>query len=94
MISFGSKGNWALGRNNDKEYFGFVGEKNFENEKVISYSSLYYGTIMNTFTNDSPTLLYGFGYNSNWQKILFIIINFFIFILIFNLFLFIIYYFF
>ena len=65
MISFGNNGNWALGRNNGKERFGFVGEESFENEKIISMVTMSSATLLNTFTNDSPTLLYGFGYNSH-----------------------------
>ena len=64
MISYGKNGHWALGRNKETQ-FGFVGDEEYQNEKVISFASQHYSTIMNTFTDDSPILLNVFGYNDN-----------------------------
>ena len=67
LLSYGSQGgNGSLGRDQkEEESIDLVGGPFSMSEKVINAVSLYYGAVMSCYTEDSPTKLFGFGYNSN-----------------------------
>ena len=64
LISFGSNGNGALGRET-KEQYDFIDDGNMKNEKIVMGCAQYYGSILLCFSKDNPCKFYGFGYNTN-----------------------------
>ena len=64
MISFGSNGNGALGRET-KEKYDFIDDTNMKNEKIVFGCAQFYGSILLCFSKDNPCKFYGFGYNYN-----------------------------
>ena len=64
MISFGSNGNGALGRET-KEKYDFIDDTNMKNEKIVFGCAQFYGSILLCFSKDNPCKFYGFGYNAN-----------------------------
>ena len=75
MISFGSDGNGALGRES-KEQYDFIDDGNMKNEKIVMGCAQHYGSMLLCFSKDNPCKFYGFGYNTNgyfFLSILFIL---------------------